>query len=186
MALRVYILGASGAGVSTLGGALARALAVPAFDVDDYYWMPTDPPFRIKRPVEDRIRRLQTDLMLPSWVLSGSLDGWGDPVADLATHVVYVDTPAALRIARLRQREQARFGARIACGGDMHAHHKAFLDWAATYDTGDQPGLMSRAAAACSCSPARWPQAAGRSCPCGSGGGEGRAIGRLRSGQTAA
>ena len=129
MALRVYILGASGAGVSTLGGALARALAVPAFDVDDYYWMPTDPPFRIKRPVEDRIRRLQTDLMLPSWVLSGSLDGWGDPVADLATHVVYVDTPAALRIARLRQREQARFGARIACGGDMHAHHKAFLDW---------------------------------------------------------
>lgn len=140
MALRVYILGASGAGVSTLGGALARALAVPAFDVDDYYWMPTDPPFRIKRPVEDRIRRLQTDLMLPSWVLSGSLDGWGAPVADLATHVVYVDTPAALRIARLRQREQARFGARIACGGDMHAHHKAFLDWAATYDTGDQPG----------------------------------------------
>ena len=36
-------MGASGAGVSTLGRALAGALALPHHDTDDYFWLPTIP-----------------------------------------------------------------------------------------------------------------------------------------------
>ena len=47
---RIYITGASCAGVTTLGSALARALDAVHVDVDDYYWLPSDPPFSRKRP----------------------------------------------------------------------------------------------------------------------------------------
>ena len=36
---------------------------------------------------------------------------------------------------RLREREQARHGARIGPGGDMADASRAFLDWAARYET---------------------------------------------------
>ncbi|MCY1465501.1 hypothetical protein D9M71_836530 [compost metagenome] len=62
---RIYISGASGAGVSTLGAALADRLRVPHIDVDDYYWYPTDPPFEKSRPPEERLvllKRVLADL----------------------------------------------------------------------------------------------------------------------------
>jgi shikimate kinase len=34
--LRIHVTGASGAGVTTLGRALADALALPRHDIDDY------------------------------------------------------------------------------------------------------------------------------------------------------
>ena len=47
----IHITGASGAGVTTLGAALAERLGGAQFDVDDFFWMPTVPPFTDKRPV---------------------------------------------------------------------------------------------------------------------------------------
>lgn len=67
MATKLYILGAAGASVSTLGRKLGEALDAPWFDVDDYYWLPTDPPFRIKRSVEQRIELLRADLAARNW-----------------------------------------------------------------------------------------------------------------------
>ena len=49
MTLRIYLTGAAGAGVTTLGRALASTLQLPHFDVDDYYWYPSDPPYKIGR-----------------------------------------------------------------------------------------------------------------------------------------
>ncbi len=53
-ACRIHVTGASGAGVTTLGRALAQHFAVPHADTDDYFWLPTEPPFTERRPVEDR------------------------------------------------------------------------------------------------------------------------------------
>ena len=53
--LKIYILGASCSGVSTLGASLSKKYGVPQIDVDDFYWMPTDPPFTTKRPPQDRV-----------------------------------------------------------------------------------------------------------------------------------
>ncbi len=46
---RVHIFGASGAGTSTLGRALADRHRLVHLDTDDFYWMPTDPPFTVLR-----------------------------------------------------------------------------------------------------------------------------------------
>ena len=53
---RIHIMGASGAGVTSLGRALADALALSHHDADDYFWRPTTPPYREMREVADRLR----------------------------------------------------------------------------------------------------------------------------------
>lgn len=137
---RIHVTGASGAGVSTLGARLAERLFVRWLDTDDIYWLPTDPPFTAKRSIPDRIALMRARCGTAGWVVSGSLDGWGDPIVADADLVVFVDTPADLRLDRLRRRESERFGARIAPGGDMHEDHEAFIVWAAGYDAGGIEG----------------------------------------------
>lgn len=137
---RVYISGGSGAGVSTLGAALAGKLNLPHIDVDDHYWYPTTPPFQLAREPEERLRLLRLALADGPWVLSGSLESWGAEIIQQADLVVFVDTPTAVRIKRLQARESLRFGQRLLPGGDMHVTHQKFLAWAESYEAGTQSG----------------------------------------------
>ena len=145
MAQRIHILGASGCGVSTLGRAVAEAQRWPYFDTDDFYWLPTDPPFRLKREPEDRLERvLDATLGSECWVLGGALDGWGDRLVARFDLVVFLDAPTEVRLERLRAREAELFGPRIEPGGDMHEHHQRFIAWAASYETGGIGGGRCR------------------------------------------
>jgi adenylate kinase family enzyme len=118
---RIHILGASGSGTTTLGRALAEHLQYLHFDTDDYFWLPTDPPFTHQRERTQRQRLLMDDLTAhDSWVVSGSLCGWGDVAIPLFALVVFLWVPQDVRMARLRKREFARFGERILPGGDMY------------------------------------------------------------------
>lgn len=137
---RIHVTGASGSGTTTLGRALASALAVPHHDTDDYFWQPTTPPFKDRRGTSDRLR-LMRELFVPraQWVLSGSLQGWGDPVIPHFDLVVFLYTAKDLRLHRLRAREIARFGEdAVASGGWRHQETEDFIDWAARYDEGDE------------------------------------------------
>lgn len=131
---RIHITGASGSGTSTLGRALADLLAVPHLDTDDFYWEAGDPPFTVKRGVAERLRLLGQAQGPGGWVLSGSLDGWGEPALTGCALIVLLTAPTPIRLLRLRRREAARFGDRIAAGGDMVRNHSEFLKWAASYD----------------------------------------------------
>jgi adenylate kinase family enzyme len=138
----IHIMGASGAGATSLGRALSDAMALPHHDTDDYFWLPTTPPYRKQRDIAERLR-LMRDIFLPrsDWVLSGALDGWGD---DLVTHfdlVVFLKTPRALRMQRLRAREATHFGADVvAPGGWRHEETEAFIEWASYYEDGSRKG----------------------------------------------
>lgn len=144
--VRIHITGASGSGVTTLGAALATSLAVPQFDTDDFYWLPTNPPFTTKRPASERVTLLSKKLTSqPGWVLSGSALKWGEPLEPLYNLVVFLTLDSALRMERVRQREHTRYGQRIEPGGDMVEASAAFLAWAATYDTAGEE-QRSRAA----------------------------------------
>ncbi len=150
--MRVHILGASGSGTSTLGRAVAAACQIPFWDADDFYWAPTEPPYRTPRtPDARRAALLAAVAPHPAWVVAGSMMGWGDALIPAFDLVVYLSLPADLRLARLRARERTRFGARLDPGGDMHADHLASMDWATRYDEG---GLEIRSRA----SHTRWMQ----------------------------
>jgi adenylate kinase family enzyme len=132
--LRIYITGASCAGVTTLGQNLATLLGVRHVDVDDYFWMPTNPPFTTKRPSGERVSMIQQTFGDEDWVLTGSCMGWGEALIASVDLIVFVVTPTPVRLERLARREKERFGDRIAPGGGMHGIHVAFREWASQYD----------------------------------------------------
>jgi adenylate kinase family enzyme len=134
---RVHIFGAAGCGSSTLGWALAQRMACQHLDLDDFHWLPTTPAFQSKRPTPERVRLLsEATTFSPQWVLSGSIAGWGDALIPSLDLVVFLYVPTDIRLARLKQRERARFGTALDPGGLMHDQHQAFLRWAAGYDPG--------------------------------------------------
>ncbi len=127
--VRIYITGASCSGVTTLGQALAPLLGVQHVDVDDFYWLPTNPPFTTKRAPNKRVCLIEQTLGDQGWVLTGSFDGWGDALISNVDLIVFVTTPTPVRLKRLASREKERFGDRIEPGGDMHEIHVAFREW---------------------------------------------------------
>ena len=137
--LRIHILGASGSGTTTLGRGLADELGCPHLDSDSFFWLPTVPPFQTIRRKEERQRLLGEAVSASlTWVLSGSLCGWGDPFIPHFDLVVFLWIPHELRMRRLHEREIARYGpAAIEPGGSRHEAYQTFMTWAAAYDDGD-------------------------------------------------
>ncbi|XLX40018.1 AAA family ATPase [Ectopseudomonas mendocina] len=138
MEVRLHIFGASGSGTTTLARTLAERNGWLHLDTDDFYWLPSEPPYLHKRPPEDRVRLIrERAAQAPSWVLSGSLCSWGEALIPSFSHALFLRLDDQERMRRLRQREAQRYGARIQPGGDMHEQSQAFLEWAAGYEQGD-------------------------------------------------
>jgi len=135
---RVHILGASGSGTTTLGAALCTRQGWTHFDVDDYFWVKTDPPYTEVRPTLERQAMLGAALAgAADWALSGSMCGWGDGFIGYFDLVVFLLVPTALRRQRLIMREAGRYGRdTIAAGGPRHDSFTAFMAWAEQYDDG--------------------------------------------------
>jgi len=135
----IHIYGASGSGTSTLGVAISDKYKYKHLDTDDYFWLPTNPPFIQKRDRQERINLMKKDITEnEKVVITGSLCVWGDaliPIFDIAIRIV---TPTKIRIKRLEAREYRRFGNRILSGGDMYVEHLKFIEWASAYDDGNE------------------------------------------------
>ena len=70
-------------------------------------------------------------------MLSGSRCGWGDIFIPRFDLVIFLSVPTEIRLARLEQREQRRYGSEaLAPGGAMHEANVAFMNWAAAYGDG--------------------------------------------------
>jgi len=135
---RIHIFGASGSGTTTLARTLSESFDLPHFDTDNYFWQQTDPPFQFIREKSERkelLRQVLTEN--ESWVLSGSLCGWGDFTIPMFDYVVFLWLPQEVRMQRLKQREIKRNGPGIIKPKHpRHKQHLEFLEWAAAYDTG--------------------------------------------------
>ena len=141
----IHIFGGSGSGTTTLASFLAQKTGFAHMDSDDYFWLPTDPPFTEKRAPDERVAMMRKDIEKHGdVVISGSLCGWGDGLIPSFTLAVRLVIDPETRLARLRKREYERFGERIGEGGDMEKIHRNFMAWAARYDT-DDPSVRSRA-----------------------------------------
>ena len=118
----IHIYGASGSGTSTLGRAIGETLGFTWLDSDNYFWLPTNPPYTAKRGIAERLNAMNRDIdAAENVVLSGSLTDWGDALMPRFTLAVRVETDTPTRLARMN-----------------------FLKWAAGYDDG---GLNTRSRA---------------------------------------
>ncbi|KAB8138095.1 hypothetical protein F9U64_06525 [Gracilibacillus oryzae] len=130
---KIHILGASGAGTSTLGAALSNVLPHIYLDTDDYFWKTK---FTEQRTIPERRQMLENDLSFnEKVVLSGAVCGWGDDFGEFFDLVVFLWIPQDLRLERLKEREFERYGEEILAGGSRYEQSKTFLEWAALYDT---------------------------------------------------
>lgn len=131
----IIVFGASGAGTTSIGKALAKHLNYTHFDIDHYFWEETPIPFTVAREKQTRIKLLLNDLQREdNFIMSGSICGWDEPFLPLLHLAIFVETPTELRIERIKKREAERFGARIKMGGDMYEEHMDFIEWAKNYD----------------------------------------------------
>ena len=73
-------------------------------------------------------------------MVSGRRDSWADGIARDAELIIFLEAPTEVRLERLRQRERERFGDALVPGGAMHETHREFIEWAAQYEQGTQPG----------------------------------------------
>jgi adenylate kinase family enzyme len=141
MKRRIHIMGASGAGTTTLGRALAARLPHVHLDSDDYFWKQK---FSKQTPIADRLSRLRSDMELQEpWILSGAVCGWGDRLRDTFDLVIFLWIPGQLRLERLRAREYERYGEESLPGGRKYGDVETFMEWAALYDTAG-PEVRSR------------------------------------------
>lgn len=133
----IHIYGASGSGTTTLGRKISDELGYKFMDTDDYFWMPADPKYTVKRDKSERLRLMKKDISsAENVVIAGSLVDWGDELIPLFTLAIRLETDTEVRIERLKRREYEKFGSRIEPGGDMHEQHLEFLEWAGQYDHG--------------------------------------------------
>lgn len=130
---RIHIMGASGAGTTTLGKALAVRLPHVHLDSDDYFW---EQKYSKPSDVAERLSSLRADMARHEpWILSGALCGWGDPLRDIFDLVIFLWIPEKIRLERLRAREYERYGDEGLPGGDKYEDVESFIAWAAEYDT---------------------------------------------------
>src|SRR4249920_4175494 len=109
--MRILITGAAGSGSTTVGRAVSTTLGIAFFEADDYFWLPTSPPFTRKRDADHRLSLILEDLnKVSSAVVAGSVVAWGNELEDSFSLIVFLTTPASVRISRLREREVAKFG----------------------------------------------------------------------------
>jgi adenylate kinase family enzyme len=129
--MHILITGAAGSGTSTLAAAIADASHATFIETDDYFWLPSDPPYQHKREEAERAAALLQDIRRqPNAVVAGSLIDWGQELEDVFNLIVFLYIPTELRLARLQLREERRFG----------KADPEFLAWAAQYDAGTAEG----------------------------------------------
>ena len=133
----IHIFGASGSGTTTLGRKICKELGYKFMDTDDYFWMPTEPKFTNKRPIEERVKMMMREINnSENAVISGSLTDWGDVLIPYFTLAIRIELEQKLRMTRLIEREKERYGSRIESDGDLYQRHIEFVEWAKAYDNG--------------------------------------------------
>lgn len=141
--MKIHIAGASGSGVTTLGQSLAEKLGIVYFDSDDYFWLPSDPPFMKRHNPTERNKLIAEDLnKVESWILGGSVFDWGENVFPKFDLIVFLYLPQKIRMERLRKRELERYGDVIETDHQRQKRFADFLAWAEDYD--NHSGIAKR------------------------------------------
>lgn len=93
--LRIYVVGTSGVGKSTLGQRLAVELGLDHIELDKLYWGPDWTP----RDEDEFRSSLNTRTAGPAWAVTGNYAMYRSDFLDRVTHVVWLNY-SAIAIAR--------------------------------------------------------------------------------------
>ena len=145
----IAIVGLNGSGKSTLGHALAKELNYYEIDVEDYYFPEQkesrraaldgvyggnldylgDMPYSVARTKEEVEEGIAKDISAhPRYILTGVTINWSEEILSTIKKVFWLKTGTDERVRRVKDREEKRWGDRVAEGGDMYEQQKSFRD----------------------------------------------------------
>ncbi len=105
--MRIAVVGTSGAGKTTLARRIARQLAVPHLELDAINWQSGWHDLTRHDPREF-VRRVTEAIEAEAWVADGNYGLVRDQVWRRATHLVWLDYPRPLVMARVVRRTLTR------------------------------------------------------------------------------
>ena len=131
----IIVFGPNGAGKTTLARELAHALRFKHMDIEDYYFREAKIPYTNPRARDEAVSLMLADIAKHGpFVISAVTGDFGEEITSMYRAAVYLTAPKELRMQRIDQREQARFGDRVRAGGDMYEQQLGFRAWAAARD----------------------------------------------------
>lgn len=126
----IVIVGGNGSGKTTFGQRLGEELNYAILDVEDYYFFDTAIPYSAARTKEEVKALLLADMKQHQQFVFTSVSGdFGEDINSYYDCIIYLDVPLAIRMKRIQQRAESKFGGRVLEGGDMYVQEKAFFDF---------------------------------------------------------
>jgi len=137
--MKICVLGAAGAGTTTISKHISFKYGYKHFESDFFAWEQTNPPFQKTRPDSESTKMLNAELeKCDDVVISGNIAKWGEQYKDKFDLIIFLYAPTDVRLERIRYREQELYGKRVLPNGDMYKNFEVFLGYAKAYDTGDK------------------------------------------------
>jgi chloramphenicol 3-O-phosphotransferase len=123
-ALRVWLIGAPGAGKTVLARALSQRFELPVHHLDDYFWGPgwsVTPPERFEQQVGAAIAG-------DSWIVDGQYTRAAPLLQARANVLVWLHLPLALSYFRICRRTWSRLvSGQLVCNGNRETLGRVFL-----------------------------------------------------------
>lgn len=142
---KIAIIGAGGAGKSTLTRQLGEILSLPVYHLDALYWKPNWTP----TPLEDWEAIQETLVQQDAWILDGNYSNTLRIRFQAADTIIFLDYPGWLCLWRVLQRRWKYLGkTRPDMGkGCPEKIDAEFLYWVWNYRRTRRPGILQRLAA---------------------------------------
>lgn len=102
-------------------------------------------PYSVSRTKEEVEEGIAKEIAAhPRYILTGVTINWSEEILSTIKKVFWLKTGTDERVSRVKDREEKRWGDRVAEGGDMHEQQKSFRDLIAGFtDEGEDKDLAA-------------------------------------------
>lgn len=126
----ILIFGANGTGKTTLARKLAEELKIKYIDIEDYYFEKSDMPYSKSRSKQEVLKLILADIQrADTFVLSAVKGEICDEITSMYIFAFLLSAPLEIRLERVKNRSEKKFGKRVLVGGDMYEQENKFYEF---------------------------------------------------------
>lgn len=121
--MRIYIIGNSAQGKTTIGKELSRQTGIVSYDMDDLFWLPNWQQIRD----EEKIEVLNNIAKKDSWIVSGNYSKVSGVIKENATCIIWLYYPYHMNMWRSIKRSINRaWTKKEVCNGNVESWRNLF------------------------------------------------------------